>query len=95
MIYKYFDGKFVAFQCIKATGAEQWHAITDDAGDMMLLALTAADGVTFYEYDGWLFTPTEFQSRGQFTSGASIFGITSVLWDGDYIIGVAQDSETL
>ncbi|XP_072039524.1 LOW QUALITY PROTEIN: uncharacterized protein [Amphiura filiformis] len=89
MIYKYFDGRFVPFQCIDTIGAERWHAVTNEDNHLVLLALATVNGVQFYEYDGWWFKLTDNQYSGDSLGGSS-FGFVSLLWDDKYLFGVAE-----
>ncbi|XP_072039523.1 uncharacterized protein [Amphiura filiformis] len=88
MIYKYFDGRFVPFQCIDTIGAVRWHAVTDEDNDLLLLVLATAYGVHFYGYDGWWFKQTDHQ----YSLGGPSFGFVSMLWDDKYLLGVAEGS---
>ena len=89
MIYKYNKGEFVPFQCIETSGAERWHAIKDNSGNFIILALATIYGVEFYEYDGWWFSLTSYQYR-EHSLTTSSYDFVSILWEDACILGVAE-----
>ncbi|XP_045614864.2 uncharacterized protein [Procambarus clarkii] len=61
VIYKYDDGKFVPFQCIKTFGAREWVVYQGPNGEFVLAVVNSQAGVFFYQYNGWRFVRSPFK----------------------------------
>ncbi|XP_068240664.1 uncharacterized protein clos [Palaemon carinicauda] len=64
VIYKYDNGKFVPFQCIKTNGARQWIVYQGSQGEFLLGVVNGQSGVIFYQYNGWRFVQTSYSVSG-------------------------------
>ncbi|XP_066949154.1 uncharacterized protein [Macrobrachium rosenbergii] len=64
VIYKYDNGKFVPFQCIRTNGARQWIVYQGTQGEFLLAVVNGQSGVFFYQYNGWRFIQTTQKVSG-------------------------------
>nr|XP_053657549.1 uncharacterized protein LOC128706619 [Cherax quadricarinatus] len=61
VIYKYDDGKFVPFQCIRTFGAKEWLYYQGPRSEFVLAVVNSQAGVFFYQYNGWRFVRSPFK----------------------------------
>ncbi|KAK7072113.1 hypothetical protein SK128_014351 [Halocaridina rubra] len=90
VIYKFDNGKFVPFQCIRTNGARQWVVHKGPNGEFVLALVSGQAGVFFFQYNGWRFVKTTFKVSTAGVSSVSIAYLQSTL--GQSVLSVTNPS---